>query len=28
MRNKKKWFLSHSNDFWSDKHFLLVVLGT
>ena len=28
MRNKKKWFLSHSNDFCSDKHFLLVVLGT
>jgi len=28
MRNKKKWFLLHSNDFWSDKHFLLVVLGT
>ena len=25
MRNKKKWFLLHSNDFWSDKHFLLVV---
>jgi len=28
MRNKKKWFLLYSNDFWSDKHFLLVVLGT
>ena len=28
MRNKKKWFLFYSNDFWSDKHFLLVVLGT
>jgi len=28
MRNKKKWLLLHSNDFWSDKHFLLVVLGT
>ena len=27
MRNKKKWFLLHSNSFWSDKHFLLVVLG-
>jgi len=27
MRNKKKWFLLHSNYFWSDKHFLLVVLG-
>ena len=25
MRNKKKWFLLHSNYFWSDKHFLLVV---
>ena len=28
MRNKKKWLLLHSNDFWLDKHFLLVVLGT
>ena len=28
MRNKKKWFLLHSNDFCSDKHFLLVGLGT
>ena len=28
MRNKKKWFLLCGNDFWSDKHFLLVVLGT
>jgi hypothetical protein len=27
MRNKKKWFLLHSNYFWSDKHFLLVVLA-
>ena len=27
MRNKKKWFLLHSNSFWLDKHFLLVVLG-
>ena len=27
MRNKKKWFLLHSNYFCSDKHFLLVVLG-
>ena len=26
MRNKKKWLL-YSNYFWSDKHFLLVVLG-
>ena len=28
MRNKKKWLFLHSNDFWSDKDFLLVVLGT
>ena len=28
IRNKKKWFLLHSNDFCSDKRFLLVVLGT
>ena len=28
MRNKKKWFLLQCNYFWSDKHFLLVVLGT
>ena len=21
MRNKKKWFLLQSNNFWSDKHF-------
>ena len=23
MRNKKKWFLLHSDDFWSDKNFSL-----
>ena len=28
MRNKKKWFLLQSNSFCSDKHFLLIVLGT
>ena len=28
MRNKKKWFLLHSNCFWSDNHSHLVVLGT
>ena len=29
MRNKKSdLFLLHRNYFWSDKHFLLVVLGT
>ena len=28
MRNKKKWFLLHSNFFCSDKHSHLVVLGT
>ena len=28
MRNKKKWFLLHSYYFWSDKHSLLIVLGT
>ena len=28
MRNKKKCFSLHSNYFWSDKHFLLVVLST
>ena len=28
MRNKKKWFLLHSDYFLSDKNFLLVVLGT
>ena len=28
MRNKKKWFLLHSNYFCSDNPFLLVVLGT
>ena len=26
MRNKKKWFLLHSNYFCLDKHFLWVVL--
>ena len=28
MRHKKKCFLLHNNYFWSDKHFLLIVLGT
>ena len=27
MRNKKKWFLLHSNFFRSDKHSHLLVLG-
>ena len=28
MRNKKKWFLLHSNCFWSDKNSYMIVLGT
>ena len=28
MRNKKKWLVLHSDYFWLDKHFLLVVWST